>query len=464
MAPARRSTRLIGARTKYTVDPFKAAGVSDDSGSEEETNQAEKKGGKAEMNVDDSSSDVEFVDADAGDDDEGDEGEEDYYGENDASEEGEGEEEELEDIEDDGKPGISSQRYTRKRRLDGTVALADDETHSRGIWNPSEHVSKPVHLRVTFGTDERDLLAMIYSRDRWYRGVDSTLPTRASLNEAQSAPDYGFGQSFGVEPEEMNRERTRGWDWYYDADVGGRFRKKQRIEKIGEEDARKTYMPLPKKGKHTVIIGPAANQKVFRLGQNESINFGEAWGEFKSRKKGGSKAEKSDETAAGSAGTKRKLREGWILNMGNKVQCLAWAPNQRGLTQYLAIVAPISDEQRKSYVDATEPKAAPAFSPSPPYPSTLQLWAFKAARDDSLTKTLDTGFLPRLRLALCTDWGDLRRISWCPMARATRDEDDEDAMKNIGLLAGVWGDGKVRVLDIRMSRDPGATEFCKKSR
>lgn len=140
---------------------------------------------------------------------------------------------------------------------------------------------------------------------------------------------------------------------------------------------------------------------------------------------------------------------------------MAWAPNQDGLVQYLAIITPITEEQKSHYPDPLADKAAPAFRPSAPYPSALQIWAFKARREDSLTKTLDMEFKPRLRLALCTDWGDLRRISWCPCPRAKRDEDEEDVLKNVGLLAGVWGDGCVRVLDIKTGRDPNTTEFCK---
>lgn len=459
MAPVRRSTRVSGNRAIYTNDVFKVAGVSDESASEEETSTAQEKGKEAVQDEADLSDD-DFVNDSAGDYEEVGEEEEGGEDEDEDGDEGEGDESEISEEADEEKPKnpsrIKKVKAKRATKASNSRILEGVETRSRGIWVPSEHFGKFLQLKLHIGTDERDLLAIVYARDRWCQGIDSTLPTRKTLDEAQTVPDYRYGQSFGVQPEEMEKERTRGWDWYYDADVGGRFRNKQRVEEIQDENTRRTYMPSPKKQKHTIIIGPAGKQKVFELGQNEFVNFGDAWENMKPRNKNSSK----NDTAGGPAGGNRKIREGWIFNMGNKIQCLAWAPNQAGLTQYLAAVAPITDEQKSHYSGATEPKAAPAFTPSPPYACALQIWAFKASRDGALTKTLDAGFAPRLRLALCTDWGDLRRISWCPMARDARDEDEEDALKNIGLLAGVWGDGRVRVLDIKLSRSSNTTEFC----
>lgn len=446
MPRARRFTRVSGARTNYTTDPFELGGVDGESDAAETADPA---AAQADDGNNEEDSDEEFQDAP------GNEGgaEEDE----DRDEEAEPEHEDEMDIDEPtptaksrGKKNKTAEEEnkashpapTKKRRQDGAVVLKGDETHSRGITNPLEHVGKSLHLQFSFGTDERDLLAILYARDRWSKGIDSGFPSRASLNAAQTQPDYMYGPTFGAEPEDVRMESTRGWDWYYDGEVGERFRKQQRLDKIDENEGHRTYMPAPKPGKHTVLIGPADGQKKFSLGQFESFNFGEAWGESKS-------------------GTKRKHREGWIINLGHKVQAMAWAPNQDGLVQYLAAVAPITDEQKTLYPDPLADKAALAFRPSAPYPSALQIWTFKAERDDSLTKALDMEYKPRLRLALCAEWGDLRRIAWCPSPRAKRDEDDEDALKGIGLLTGVWGDGCVRVLDIKTNRDPNTTEFCK---
>ena len=46
------------------------------------------------------------------------------------------------------------------------------------------------------------------------------------------------------------------------------------------------------------------------------------------------------------------------------------------------------------------------------------------------------------------------------MGRAKRDADEQNGTKFVGLLAGIWGDGKMRVLDIKLSQGE-ATEFGK---
>ncbi|OJJ51502.1 hypothetical protein ASPZODRAFT_127584 [Penicilliopsis zonata CBS 506.65] len=473
MAPVRRSGRLSNVRTKYSEDPFLDAGISggeSDSAYLSASETKKQKGKKKALQVD-SSSDNDFVAVERDDDDE-------YNSPDEVSDEGDapGSDSDATDdddnddmIENGGKPSISTSRYHKKRNPDRAIVLAGTDTHSRGILNPMEHAAKPIHLRVTFGTDQRDLLAIVYSRDRWFRGIDSGFPSRASLNEAKSLPDYGYGLTFGLGREEWKTDSTRAWDWYYQDLDNGRPSKRQRLETIAEGEARQAYLPPPKAQKHTVIIGPADEQRVFRLGQHESLNFGDAWGARQPQaKKSGprveSKSRKSSSKVGGTGSTpvaERKIREGWILNLGSKVQCSAWVPNQNGLTQFLAVVTPVSREQRINHSTTSESKAAPAFSPSLPDPAALQIWAFKAKDDGSLTKTIDMNFEPRLRLTLCTDWGDVRRIAWCPMAREPREEDDEDVSKNVGLLAGIWGDGSVRVLDIKVSRDPRGSEFYK---
>lgn len=471
MARARRSGRLSGSRTKYTDDPFELAGISAESGSEDQ-DEGSVTGGPRRTARDDSS-DEDF--AETGDEgenyeDEEDDGSEPDVGTSPPGTEGSDEDEEMVDIDQRPARKVVSVRRIRPRK---TVDVRPEDTHSRGIWNPIEHVGKTTHIKLVFGTDDRDRLAMAYARDRWFRGVDSGFPSRASLNEAQTMSTYGCGATFGIHPDDAEKEATAGWDWYYEEDIGGRFRKRQRIEKINEDDARSKYLPRAGQRKHSVMVGPANARKTYELGQYDTINFGDAWGEIKDRNKKGAAASEDSETPPSSSRTSagsdksvenKKAREGWILNLGNRIQCLAWAPNQSGLTQYLAIVVPITQEQKDAYPKPTEPKGAPAFTPSEGTPAALQIWAFKAKKDDSFTRKLDMSVPPKLRMVICTDWGDLRRIHWCPMPRQSREEDDEDVSKNLGLLAGIWTDGRVRVLDIKLSRNPDSTEFCEYER
>lgn len=475
MSSTRRSARSSGSRTKYTGDPFEAAGIHQESDTEQSS---KAKGKQRAVNVEDlSDSDELFVAEDERgeedqasvdeDEDEGEgegEDEDEAADRDDASEHAEEEEEvhDAMDVDEADEPEVegkdqASNKDRKPRNLahgSGLFTMAQDEFHSRGIINPMAHTSKSLETRMNFGTDERDMLAIIYARQCWSGGLDTTFPTRRALDAASCLPGYQYGSTLGIAPEEAAMERTRGWDWYYDADIGGRFRKKQRLEKVEGSEARRTYMPRSK-GKHTVLAGPVDDQKAVELGHNQVFNFGEAWGKREAQKKD-KRTSKQKDTA-----TSERAREGWILNLGQKIQAMDWTPNQSGLFQYLAVSVPVSKEQRQSYPDPLENQMPSTFKPSAPHPAALQVWEFKAKKAGSLTKSVDMHFEPRLRLALCTDWGDLRRIAWCPMRRDARKEDGEGAMKSIGLLAGVWTDGSVRVMDVQMTRNSDDEEYCK---
>lgn len=462
MPSARRSGRLSGVRKTYSNDPLPDEG----SGSEDlgETSRTPRDKGKRPIRGDDDESDDEFhmQEEDAEDDGLGDE---DAEAENDVVDDNEEEEEADEPVisaaeepETKGpRPGgrrkpstvrVDRARQNKQRRPDGAIVLTGSESHSRGVWNPLEHVGKSVHLQVTFGLDEKDLLAILYTRDRWSKGVDTTFPTRASLDEAGSLQDYKYGSTFGLEPEQMEREKTSSWDWYYTKEPGQRFRERQRMEPVTESEVRQIFLPTPKRGKHTVLLGPVDHQTEFNLNQYDILNFGDAWEELKQGK-----------SQKNGTQPKNKKRQGWILNIGQRIQSVAWAPNQSDPIQYLAAVAPISSEQKEKYPDPLKDYAAPAFRPSAPYPCALQFWAFKANDAGEITKTIDMSYEPSLRLVLGTQWGDLRRMAWCPVPRESRDEDNHE-FQNLGLLAGVWGDGYVRVLDVKVNKKTSKTEFC----
>jgi transcription factor C subunit 6 len=456
MSAGRRSGRLKGPRTVYVDDPFEAAGISDE---EEESNKSKvsskRKGKRAE--AEDLSSDDEFVAGSGEEADHGlDEDEAEVEAADDPEEElgsqaGASEPEEMWIDAVEGTPRKerlgSHQRDThaRKRRADGTVVPYADETHSRGIIEPRDHLSKTTYYTLTFGTDDRDLMAAVHSRMRWNKALDVTFPSRAALEDREKKPSYLYGPTFGVHPDDVLKESTRGWDWYYDRDTGPMFKKKQRIHNIKESILRQKYLPQPDARKHGILLGPHNNQQLYKLGYHETFDFGKAWGD------------RSTQPGRSKTGT-QKIREGWILNIGHKALCMAWAPNQDGLTQYLAVVAPITEAQKAQYTPEGSEPTTP-FRPSNPTPSALQIWEFKGKQSETPTMSLDMETKPRLRQVLCADWGDLRRMSWNNMPRAKREDDEEEAKKSIGLLATVWGDGKVRVLDIKTERGSQKTEF-----
>jgi transcription factor C subunit 6 len=134
-------------------------------------------------------------------------------------------------------------------------------------------------------------------------------------------------------------------------------------------------------------------------------------------------------------------RNGWIINLGAKIQSLAWAPNHDEDTQYLAVA-----------LDQPDPKRSvrqSAFDPTRAYKSSIQIWQFEAREADDLPKGLDPGNQPVLAKIICTEWGMCKEIKWCPVPKSS--DNEADGKSHLGLMATVWSDGYVRVLDIAIS-------------
>lgn len=69
--------------------------------------------------------------------------------------------------------------------------------------------------------------------------------------------------------------------------------------------------------------------------------------------------------------------------------------------------------------------------------------------------------MPELRLVICTEWGDVKQLKWCPMPRIFRDEDSRGKV-SLGLLAGIWTDGHVRILDVQFDKYGKSMTTCGK--
>ena len=331
-----------------------------------------------------------------------------------------------------------------------------DVLHSSGINRTVYHHSKYMRMKFAFGSGQNELLPIIHARENWSGSWDLTFPSKRSLRRARKSPSYGTGATFGAEPELLRKEATKGWDWYYDDNVEFPFRKRQRVERVGM-DVAQNYLPL-EKTEHTVILGPSGNETAFKLGRDESVNFGEAWGMTEytqpriKKKRGRPRKHPSPEPTTPKPEIelpKVKIREGWIINMGNRVQALSWAPNCSG-TQYLAAAVPILDRQKASPPDV-ESQTAAAFTPSHSHPTAIQIWSFESKEEKDL-RQLDLDIKPRLRLILCTDAGDIKQLAWCPMSRDRRPDDETEDTINLGLLAGIWRDGTVKVLDVILNK------------
>lgn len=440
---ARKSGRVRASKAVYTEDPFAVAGISDDEADDHPPK-------RTRQLKQESPSDDEFV---GGDEEEEEDDVEDEEMEDAAASEEAEDEEEGEAEEDGGRSpdemviNINASAFIPKKKVavstarprtkgpDGSMEMDPNESHYRGGLNHNNNTSKEMLYKFAFGSDERDLMAALYQRDQWLEGGDACLPRRNTLENPKRQPDYPYGLTLGLSLEDFEAESKFSWDWYYDKDIGDRFRATQHSEKLKKLDIN-DYLAKPPTKKHTVLMGPADQQTQIDLNYDEPYDYSKPW----------------DPTRGANDQKPRKpAREGWLMSFGRKIQCSAWAPNQEGLSQFLAVVVPITEAQKKKY-SSHRTDSGNAFQPAPPYPCAIQLWEFKGKEIGCPTKSLDMSTKPQRRLVACTNWGDIRSIAWCPMLREERPEDSQGDTQSIGLLAGIWGDGKVRVLDIKLQR------------
>ncbi|EEQ27866.1 hypothetical protein McanCB56680_000753 [Microsporum canis] len=334
------------------------------------------------------------------------------------------------------------------------------QTYSRGLLKPSSRSSKTLQLRLTFGSGDQDILPIIHTRDIWSGSLDLTFPSRESLQKCNIWNSHGNKDIFGVDREMNTRESTAGWDWYY-SDIGARFREKQLILPITEEAAN-TYLPSHEVPKLTVLMGPSDAQTTYSIGRGESFDFSSAWpsmGPIPVKKERNKSFGSSPNQGASAVPNRVRAREGWILNLGNRIQCVSWAPNCYGSSQYLAIVAPILDNQKAQFDDGSI-KGAPAFTPSAPYPSAIQIWRFEASDTVNGLRKLDMDTKPRLHMVICTAFGNINRLYWCPIA-VNRDSEDRNINEPVkpALLAGLWSDGSVKVFNVDLCSSDTGTKY-----
>lgn len=312
----------------------------------------------------------------------------------------------------------------------------EQNSHARGVLEPTQYASKEYNLKYMFGTGTEDILNIVRARDMWAGPI--TLPSKVADAYGSRGMEYPFSHT--TQKREM--ESTIGWNWYYEH--GGRvlFEKRQKTQVLHIDKA-KSYMPTALNNSHSCLMGPYGKQQVYDLAVMQSMHIGEPW------------KHATDAESENTQGRSRKGgREGWILNLGSSVRCLDWAPNHSSGTQYLALVT-----SPKPSTAQTPMSAAPSFTPLYPLPAAIQIWAFAATTDADRTGHVDQNKLPELILTICTDWGAVKQLKWCPIPRVPRD-DEVRGKVSLGLLAGIWGDGHVRVLDIQIDRVNGPSASC----
>lgn len=252
----------------------------------------------------------------------------------------------------------------------------DPNVHSRGM--PEVPIKTDNHrsrVNIFAGEDMEGILHIAKSRDQW--ATDPTLPHRNRLCHL-----------FSHTEEKRQMEATVGWDWYYNEGGREEFARRQESTEMTETGTIE-YISKPKSGYQTVLMGPYRGQQAVDIAHLGSVSLG----------------------------------SGYILNLGNRITCLDWAPNH-GEMQYLALSTSrigLSDKQNTAFSTSVGP-------------ASIQLWELAAHAQTSS---------PQLRMILCSRWGGIKQLKWCPVPRMIRDQKSDGV--SIGLLAGIWSDGFARV-------------------
>ncbi|KAF2432353.1 hypothetical protein EJ08DRAFT_130327 [Tothia fuscella] len=294
----------------------------------------------------------------------------------------------------------------------------------RGIPDLIHNLDKDNRVIYTVGTGTEDVIAHIQCRDKWIN--QATFPTRNSDKENSG----GLAYSYFHTKEKREKELGQGWNWYYEEGGRDMFVKDQRISFLGT------------KGSHEILqralcisdpflIGPTRQPTLFEpLQPCTSIQTAKAWTSAK----------------------KPSKKIAWIINAGAKIQCLEWAPNQKGKWQYLAVVTAESENAKADQEDYPN-----VYTPAPSYQMCLQIWEFgveEPTADQGCS--IDYSKAPILRYVVSFGWGYLKRLKWCPVP-ARDPKIENESIVRLGLLAGVWADGYVRILDLHFTRSENTT-------
>ena len=434
---SRRSTaRRASAKKRYTVDAFEGIEELQDAISE---HSPVRRHSRDSDSADEFKIEVEAANA-AEDEEEDEEEDEDVEAEvhsNAASDAGEkelddamsiaGDDDDDLDLDDEDEDARVAGPGGRANPKKARVALTgpDGAVYNRGLPDTITRKSGKADKRLfLFGSSIKEYGAVEKAFLKW-NGQD-TLPTyRKPLDIAARSFDYSYWQGDAA----REREEEESWKWYFEHGGKQVFSKRQTTVKLSAEEgrARVATSEVPER---TFLMGPFNDPKLFRLRVGESLSLNDAW--------------QQPQAAGFKPVPKKATRSGFVLNLGTKIKCTEWAPNQSETSQYLAISTLHPKELPKNI--------APAYTPQPSYPAEIQIWKFAATANGSL----DSDSAPVLKHVFCTQWGDVKTLRWCP---APYEQSSTIAARSIGLLAGIWGDGGLRVIDVMDQPEPLTTNY-----
>ncbi|KAF2487824.1 hypothetical protein BDY17DRAFT_320339 [Neohortaea acidophila] len=309
-------------------------------------------------------------------------------------------------------PTISRPRTQRPKASPSAV-----RTYIRGIEDGiPQKLAKAKRKLLLYGPDERDTGPVEQAKLKWE--FDPTLPSAKVDRDGRG----GMQRSFFLNDGDWARERLRWDDWWEGPDGEEAFMTRQSTWDL-EEDEALIYMPQAPEDGIRVLLGPFQNQQEFEIPTGGSLGLSIPW---------------NDTTQAGLQPVNSRTRSGYLLNLGAKVQCLDWAPNQKGKGQYLAVA--VAGERF-----APDFTTSAAFTPSLPEESAVQIWRFQSTEYG----LFDQHVAPHLETVLCNDWGAAKVLKWSPVPDGVSNGDA------VGLLAGIWADGFVRVLRVAQRSSSG---------
>lgn len=306
----------------------------------------------------------------------------------------------------------SASRTTQPNVVQKYVGLRDgDQTkpRARGIHNFDKVGGQFVRLKDMFGPTNEDLKPIFETRDQWEEQETYPLRKQGSLR-----------RSFFEDGSAREKEVTNLREWY--SEIGKQiFAERQHVKPLSATQGA-AYMQTLEPPSLNVLLGPKDHPRLFNMKKGSFVNLSEAF------HIGGD-------------------RRGWLFNLGSKVRDTHWAVNEDSNDQYLAVAV---EQTSPGDIEPLESWKARAFSPIHPFAASIQIWEFPGLANGML----DTSKAPRLRLVICTEWGAPKHLRWCPYYAAEQQtEAAELTSTHIGLLAGTWSDGRIRILDVSIPAD-----------
>ncbi|KAK7902384.1 hypothetical protein LTR67_002029 [Exophiala xenobiotica] len=313
-----------------------------------------------------------------------------------------------------------------------STEAANVTTRSRGLAPIHNRAAKSLIYSYTFGPEVEDLQDVLRARDTWLKGRDATLPSRltlsVALNQSDSSGQHGSQTAKGGSSKHSTfKSVSESWiDSVLDYQI---------LTQLEDEELYEKYFSRHRPS-HSVVLGPFDRQQQYPLDHCSPFDFGWAW-----PKSEGS----ADDQASLSS---ERYHEGWLINVGERVNCLAWAPQHEGV-QYLAVATKCTSAQR--HLATGKENLRPAFHPSPLFPSAIQIWAFPTkATDIPGIRTFAMDLKPKLVMMVCTEWGNIRGMEWCPLDHPPiQDTSISDPKPSpVGFLGILSTDGCAHILGI----------------